>query len=253
MAFTAVQFNANALYQGVNKVAHGFTDVGVVVRFDGTDFVEANNTTEPNAEVVGIISNIPNVDQFYVTQVGFVSGLTVGPSEGGGFVPGTLYYLSNVNGELTSIKPTTVGFVELPCYIAYTANTGFFFASVGTLIESGSLFNWNVIVDTDTPMAVNNGYLVTATVPVTLDLPPASAVGDIIKIATTATSTDSILIAQAAGQYVLIAEESSTIGVAGGTELETTNGIRRGSCELLCIEANLGWRLFNGTGTWDLI
>lgn len=248
MAFTALQFNANALYQGVNKVAHGFTDVGVVVRFDGTDFVAADNSSEPNAEVVGIISSIPNVDQFYITQMGFVSGLTTVPFEGGGFVPGDLYYLSSAAGIMTAIKPTTVGQVELPCYVAYTTNSGFFFASVGDLIESGTLFNWTTVT-TNTNMAVNQGYFVNGPGSIDLLLPPASSPGDIIEIATL--GTNGCVITQAAGQSVNIADDTSTVGAGGTTTLQTTNGVLSGSLRLVCLTANTAWKVLSGTGAWN--
>lgn len=249
MAFTAVQFNANALYQGVNKVAHGFTQVGVVVRFDGTNFVAADNTSEANAEVVGIISSIPNVDQFYVTQMGFVSGLTTIPEEGGGYVPGDLYYLSSTPGLMTAIKPTAVGLVELPCYVAYSTNTGFFFASVGNLIESGTLFAWEE-KNADFNMDVNKGYLINGGAVVIATLPPASQVGDTIKIATL--GANGITVIENAGQYFRLADATST-PTLGGLDLLETNGVLRGTCELVCTIDNTEWQFFGGTGNWEIV
>lgn len=253
MAFEAYQVNANALYQPVNQAAHGF-DNGDVVRWNGAAWVLAQSDAAANCGLIHIVSLKINANSFYVTQAGYISGLVRTPiNPAGSFVAGTTYYLSETTqGRLTATPPTGINQVLLPCFKAYDATSGFFFGNDGTEIESGNVFNWN-IVNADQALAVNNGYLITAAAPLSFDLPAVSVVGDVIKLATSITSTDSILIAQDNNQYIVIAEESSTVGPTGGMELETTNGIRRGSCELLCIEANLGWRLFSGTGTWDLI
>lgn len=247
MAYSALQFNANALYQGVNVPAHGFTIVGEIVRFNGTDFVDANNTSEANAEVVGMISSIPNANQFYVTQMGFVSGITAVPSEGGAFNPGTLYYLSSVDGELTAVKPTTVGLVELPCYIPYTATSGFFFASVGDLIEPGTLFTWNTVAG-NTNMAVNNGYIVNGVGSINLLLPPVCAVGDIVKIRTL--GTNGCVITQNNLQSVNIVDVTSTIGIGGTVTLNATNGVLSGAMDIECLVANTVWKGSIGSGIW---
>lgn len=252
MAYEAYRVNANALYQPVNQNAHGF-DNGDVVTYDGADWVLAQSDSVANCGLIHIVRKI-NADSFYVTQAGFVSNLVRTPiNPATAFIPGTTYYLSETTaGRLSATPPTGTNQILLPCFKAYTATSGFFFGNDGTAIESGILFNWNS-VNSDQALAVNNGYLITAAAPLSFDLPASSVIGDIIKLATTITSTDSVLIVQDTDQYIVIAEESSTPGPTGGMELETTNGIRRGSCELLCIEANKGWRLFCGTGTWDLI
>ena len=200
MAWSATLFNTNALYQGVNQLAHGFI-VGDIVRYDGVAFVLAQADNEPNAEIVGMVSNVQDANSFYLTQVGYIFNIASAPvNPGGAYIPGSLYYLSETNpGALTATKPTTVGQVELPCFIAYTATTGFFFANVGTLIDSGSVFQWNAI-NSDQTLLVNNGYIVEAAAPLSLDLPSTAAIGDTIKVASTATSIDSVLITQAANQ-----------------------------------------------------
>jgi len=252
--YSALQFSTNALYQAVNQVAHGFV-LGDVVRWNGAAFVLAQSNLFANVGIIGMISSVPNVNSFFLTQAGLVSPLVTAPvNPGGAYVAGTIYYLSPVTpGKLTATAPVATNNMIVPCYVAYTATSGFFFGTSGTEIEPGTLFNWSTIVDVDTQMLVNNGYIVEATVPLTLDLPALSTVGDILKIASTSTSVDSVLITQIAGQYILLAEDESTTGAAGGLELEVTNGIRRGSCELVCVVANLGWRFMSGTGTWDLI
>lgn len=247
MGYSALQLNTNALYQAVNQTAHGFT-VGDVVRFNGTIFVTASNTSEANANVVGIVSNVVNADQFYITQEGFVSGLLTAPTEGGAFIPGTLYYLSSTTGELTAIKPISVGTVLLPSYIAYTATSGFFFSGGGTLIESGNLFAWQTVT-INTSMAVNEGYFINGVGSLNMLLPPVSASGDIIEIATL--GVNGCVITQGAGQSVNIVDVTSTVGATGTTTLQITNGVLSGSLRLVCMTANATWKVLSGTGVWN--
>ena len=247
MAYSALQFNTNALYQAVNQTTHNFS-VGQVLRFDGVDFVLADNTSEANAAVTGIVSRLENANQFYLTQEGFVAGLTTAPTEGGGYIPGTLYYLSATSGEMTSIKPSAVGTVEFPCFVAYTATSGFFFGSGGTLIESGSLFDWTTVT-VNTSMAVNQGYNINGVGSINMLLPAVSAEGDIIEIATL--GVNGCVITQNAGQSVNIVDETSTIGVGGTVTLQTTNGVLSGSITLVCLVADTVWKCIDGTGVWD--
>ncbi len=215
MAYTALQLSTNALYQAVTQVAHGFS-VGQVVRFDGVDFVLADNTSEPNSEVVGMVSSIINADQFYITQHGFVVDLTTIPTEGGVYSPGVLYYLSDIPGELTSIKPVAVGDVELPCFIAYTDTDGFFFASVGTLIEAGSLFSWTEI-DSNQMLEVNQGYYVNGVGALNdLLLPATASPGDTIEIWDI--GGNGFTITQDIGQSIIVGTGATAVGIGGSIE-----------------------------------
>lgn len=160
MAFSAFQFNANALYQLINKVGHGFTNVGYVVRLSGGDFVGGNNTTQTNAAAFAMISSIPGTDQFYITQNGFVSGITTAPAEGGAFIADTLYYLSATNGLLTAIPPAGPADITVPCYVAYTATSGFFFGNAGYLATGGGGGGANQALSNLTnPTAINQSLL----------------------------------------------------------------------------------------------
>ena len=251
MQYTAMQLQTNALYQSVNVAAHGFTQTGYIVRLNGATFVGARANSEANAAVVGMISSIPNVDQFYITQEGFVSGITVSPAEGGAFTPGAVYYLSQTTGLLTATKPITPGQVELPCYIPYTATSGFFFASVGNLINAPAEFSYFDVIN-DLTMVSNTGYNVNATAfSISLDLPGVSVLGDQIEIMTANTSVDDVLVVCNGSQYITLADAQSTAGQ--GLILSPTNGIKRGSCFLRCCEANLGWRFVYGTGNWAVV
>lgn len=245
MAYSATILSTDRLSKIVQQVAHGF-QVGHVVRFNGTSFLKAQADNELHAEVVGMVSFVYDADRFAITQTGFVSNITTGP-----YVAGQLQYLSNfVAGELFFVKPTAVGEVELPCFIPYTTTSGYFFASVGTLITSGALFAWTPVI-VDTAMTVNNGYQINGLIELNMALPTVSSIGDIVRVATVL--TNGVRITQAANQYIQMINLTTTNGVAGSLHLLTTVGVLSGALELVCTEANKGWSVISGNGTWDVI
>lgn len=250
-AFSATHLNTDKLAKVITQVGHGF-QVGTIVIYDliADGFVKSIANSEVNCAGSMMVSFVIDANTFGLTQCGYVSNLTLQAL----YVPGAIMYVSPTNpGELTYVKPTAVGQVELECFYTDSFDSGFFFGGPGDLIESGSLFQWTVLVDMDASMVSNNGYLMTATAATQLTLPLVSAVGDVLKIATSAISTDDVLVVQDSNQYIVLADQSTMVGPTGGLLLAATNGVKQGSCELLCIEANKGWRFVDGTGTWDLI
>lgn len=94
---------------GVTQASHGLS-VGDVVRFDGTDYVQATADTASNAEAVGVVTLVDGDDFAYQTA-GVVSTLS-------GLTPGDLYYLQD-DGSLG----TSAGTVEKPILIATSATS----------------------------------------------------------------------------------------------------------------------------------
>lgn len=242
MAYSARLLATNQLQDPVEDIAHGFS-VGNVLRWDGAAWQLAQANSEANAEVVGITTNIADVDHFFISQMGHVSNIPtsafdpVAPA-----TPGEIYYLSpTAPGKLTATKPTAVGQVELPCFIAYGADNGYFFASVGDLITSGALFAWTVVV-ANQALAVNNGYFTNAGGVVSLSLPAAFGVGDTIKVS--AHSAGGWTITQGAGQQIFDLAGSTTLG-AGGSLSSTAQG---DSIELVGVVANTTLRIVSSKG-----
>lgn len=134
MANSAVLLSTDELQKLVLQTAHGF-GVGDVLRFDGADYVLAQADSEDNAAVVGMVSAIADANHFWISQIGYLSNLENGP-----YVAGDVYYLSPITpGTLTNVKPTTIGQVEVPCFIPDSTNTGFWFANVGDLIAGDDI------------------------------------------------------------------------------------------------------------------
>ncbi|MGV6830303.1 MAG: hypothetical protein ACWA5P_01915 [bacterium] len=85
------------LNKSVNQVGHGLT-VGQAVKFNGTDYVTAQADAVANADVIGVVSEVTDVDNFTFQYGGVLttSGLT----------SGTAYFLSTDTPGAIVTEPT---------------------------------------------------------------------------------------------------------------------------------------------------
>ncbi len=114
----------------IAQTGHGLV-VGDVVRFNGTNYVKAQANSAANAEVVGIVSAVAGVNNFTLTVIGQVTGLS-------GLTAGTTYFLSpSSSGALTATEPSSTGQVSKPLLIAYTTTDGYFFDWRGEVLTPG--------------------------------------------------------------------------------------------------------------------
>jgi len=117
----------------ITQGTHGF-GVGDVLRLSGSTYVKAQADSVANAESVGIVSDVADVNTFTITFVGYVSGLA-------GLVAGTVYFLSEgTAGLLTATEPTGDGEVSKPLLIATSATEGYFFNMRGVEITSSTAY-----------------------------------------------------------------------------------------------------------------
>jgi len=86
--------------------------VGDAVRFNGTAYVEATADTAANAEMLGLVVEVPDVDTLVFQQVGYATGLS-------GLTAGDFYYLQDAGG-----LGTTAGTVEVPVLLADSTSSG---------------------------------------------------------------------------------------------------------------------------------
>lgn len=116
----------------ITQTGHGLS-VGDVVRLNGSgDYVVAQADSEANAEVAGIVSDVDGVDDFTLTVVGQITGLS-------SLTAGAVYYLSASSaGDLTATEPTGLGQVSKPLLIADTTTSGYFFNMRGAIIAAAS-------------------------------------------------------------------------------------------------------------------
>lgn len=120
---------------GVQQAAHGLA-VGDVVRFDGTDYVQATADTAANSEAVGVVT-VAETDAFAYQTAGVVSTLS-------GLTPGELYYLQD-NGSLG----TSAGTVEKPVLIATSSTSAVLILAISGGGGGGTGDMTKAVYDTD--------------------------------------------------------------------------------------------------------
>ena len=243
-AYTARALSTNRLQFSINQVGHGFA-VGDLIVNDADEgppnYVHSQAGSLGDCQGTMMVSFIVDVNNFVVTQCGHVSNITSQT-----VVAGTQYYVSAaVANTLTATAPAAVGNVLLPCFVADSATSGFFYTSSGTLIESGNLFQWN-IVGVNTPLLVNNGYFSAGGMTINLTLPTVCAIGDTIRIANL---TGNFTIVQNAGQAINFGIDTTTIG-AGGSITSMNKG---DSIEIVCYNANTDFQVLNSMGNFTYV
>lgn len=111
----------------VTQIAHGLV-VGDIVRLSGSSYIKAQANNDANAEVVGIVQEVADADNFTLAVIGHVDGLS-------GLTAGVAYYLSDTTaGALTATEPTAGGSISKPLLIADGASSGFFFNWRGAMV-----------------------------------------------------------------------------------------------------------------------
>lgn len=103
----------------INQNSHNFTK-GTIIRDNGSSFEKAIASSINSAEVIGIVFEVIDVDNFYFITNGLIEGLS-------GLSRGTVYFLSTVvAGALSSSKPSGIGEVDKPLFIAISQTSGIF-------------------------------------------------------------------------------------------------------------------------------
>ena len=142
-AFTARPTSTNELTQLVNQNLHGFK-VGQIVRLDiGTGlYIKSKANSLVNSQSAGMVSIVPSVDTFYLTQAGYVTDIGA-VDTGGPFVIGHVYYLDPVNdGQITDVRPAGAGEYICQLFIADSTTSGLFFNNAPESV-SGITETWS--------------------------------------------------------------------------------------------------------------
>lgn len=128
--------SAEATTKAINQTTHGFA-VGDVVKYSGSAYAKAQADSTANAEVVGIVSAVADANNFTLTTVGYVSGLS-------GLTANTTYFLSASSaGALTATEPSTSNQISKPVFRAVSTTAGYFFNMRGVVISTAT--GWDVI------------------------------------------------------------------------------------------------------------
>lgn len=120
---------ADAIRKTVNQVGHGLV-FGDIVRLDNTSptalYIKAQANTPQNAEAVGIISEVIDLNNFVITLHGYMSGFV-------GLIPGEVYFLDTLTpGAYTSVTPGT-GSIRKAMFVADSTTTAIVVNYVGGL------------------------------------------------------------------------------------------------------------------------
>jgi len=125
---------------------HGF-NFGDIVAYSGTSFIKAIADGTQDAEVVGLVSDVPDVNTFTVVFSGYIegiSGLTLSAS--------TTYFLSiSVAGALSSSDTEVFDTISKPVLTTLTDNEALIFQYRGFLVESGATVGGKEVVKTTIP------------------------------------------------------------------------------------------------------
>lgn len=123
--------SSDSLTKNISSISHGLS-AGDVVRPSGTGFVKAQADTSDNAETIGIVSDVIDVDNYTITIHGYISTLT-------GLSANSLYFLSvDVPGLLTLTEPTSANEVNKPMLWATSSTTGYVLNYRGTIVSEVS-------------------------------------------------------------------------------------------------------------------
>lgn len=118
---------ANNLQIQVTQAAHGFI-VGNVLRLNLAVYVLAQADNVADAEAIGIVVGVIDVNNFILQFGGYVTGLA-------GLIAGTVYFLSTgVAGALTATRTVVPGTVVKPLLVADTTTSGFWVNQLGQLL-----------------------------------------------------------------------------------------------------------------------
>jgi len=113
--------SGETLVRTVTQSSHGFT-VGTILRnLSDESYGRAKANTAANAEVSGIVSSYIDIDNFELTEYGYVSGLS-------GLIAGSVYYLSvSVDGAYNiDDLATNEGEVSKPILISIDSTSAYF-------------------------------------------------------------------------------------------------------------------------------
>ena len=111
----------------VTQVAHGLS-VGNVLKKVGASYALAQADTAANAEVVGIVSVVTDVDTFTLLTGGSITTLT-------GLTANETYFLSaTVAGAFTITEPTTIGEISKPIFNSVSTTEAVFNNMRGNIV-----------------------------------------------------------------------------------------------------------------------
>lgn len=175
--------STSALYGSISlqvtQASHGFS-VGNVVRSSGANtYAKAQADSAANAEVVGIVTVVKDVNTFTLVTQGVIT--TGVPAQAAGTV---LFLDPTTPGALTATEPSTVGQVSKPLVTVLENGAKAIFQNFrGFLIGAAATSDFSTSVISGNTAAVNKTlYVLTGNAAITLTLPASPTVNDTISV-----------------------------------------------------------------------
>jgi hypothetical protein len=136
----------------ITQSAHGFA-LNDVIGWSGGTYNKAIADSTYDGEIVGVVSDLVNVNTFDLTQSGYLSGLT-------GLAINTTYYLSDSSsGQLTTTAPTALGSYIRPVLVGLSTTDAWVFPYQAIEISSGI----TTIYDGKSPSTCEVGGMIVGT------------------------------------------------------------------------------------------
>lgn len=133
-----INTNNNAIRKEITQTTHGFS-VGDVVGYSGGSFDKPIADGLYDGEILGIVSDVIDANNFQFIYNGYITGLT-------GLVQSTTYYLSPTTaGGLTTTEPTDDGLLSKAMLIADSTTSGWVLPYVGYVITTGDTVGVSII------------------------------------------------------------------------------------------------------------
>lgn len=192
--------SADSVEKDINQAAHGLA-VGDWVRLSGADYIKAQANSAANAEVVGVVSAVSDVDNFTLQRHGHVTGLS-------GLTAGTLYFLdASTTGAITATEPTGSN-VSKPVLQADSTTSGWIIEMRGTIAQATAGWDWAQAVAS--PAASDWTDASSAGADVSMTAIADGTVGDYVILNPGASTTDQygVTMAADAGDWVWCARIS---------------------------------------------
>jgi hypothetical protein len=258
MAYSARPTSTDSLTKFINQSAHGFV-VGNIVTYSlsMSKYVLASADSLLHSQSALMVSIVTDVNNFYATQAGRVSGIQNAPEIGGIFTLGTQYYLSvGSPGDLTATMPLAPGEVVLSLFVADTTTSGYFQQTPGVLIGSSAVISQWYTVNTDTQMIPSVGYYCNSASNINLTLPPTIPVGQVIGAATINTGPFTILQndfpISPGNQVISFVPGTTTAGSTGSIALAATLGVYSGSIIINSVDGGTNFTVLSSVGNFTV-
>lgn len=122
----------------VTQLTHGFI-VGDVVGFDGGKYVKCVADETFDVEVIAIIVNVSDTNNFTLRIGGFFNTSGILDVSGNPLAPEDTYYLSDVvAGKVTTQEPNRIGAVSKPVFVTTTSSEGYMLNYRGLAITANT-------------------------------------------------------------------------------------------------------------------